>query len=47
LAYYEVNVVIGGTYDQIAVGITSDPNYPSNEFAGFPKLVFASTIYRI
>lgn len=35
LAYYEVKILIGGLYDQIAVGVTDDSNYPQNEFAGY------------
>ena len=35
LYYFEVEVVIGGYYDQIAIGVTTNDNYPINEFAGY------------
>ena len=35
ISYFEVKVLIGGLYDQIAVGITNNKDYPLNEFAGY------------
>ena len=35
LAYFEINIIIGGTYDQIGIGITSNPYYSASEFAGY------------
>jgi hypothetical protein len=35
VAYYEVEILMGGYYDQIAVGLTNLDNFPFNEFAGY------------
>lgn len=35
LYYFEIEIVMGGYYDQIAIGVTTNENYPSNEFAGY------------
>ena len=35
--YFEVKVVLGGLYDQIAVGVTTDSLYPLDEFAGYKE----------
>ncbi len=34
-AYYEVEIKLGGLYDQTAIGFTSDTNYFGKEFAGY------------
>ena len=34
-SYFEVKVLIGGLYDQIAIGLTNNPAYPLQEFAGY------------
>ncbi len=41
VGYYEVEVLLGGTYDQIAVGLTTDENYPIDEFAGYKDVSVA------
>lgn len=35
LAYFEVKILLGGFYDQVAVGFTSDAFYSMTEFAGY------------
>jgi hypothetical protein len=35
ISYFEVEIIMGGYYDQIAIGVTSIPIYQSNEFAGY------------
>jgi hypothetical protein len=35
ISYFEIKVECGGMYDQIAVGITANPNYSQSEFAGY------------
>jgi hypothetical protein len=35
LGYYEVEIKLGGFYDQIAVGFSTSNNYPKDEFAGY------------
>ena len=37
LAYFEVTVAMGGVYDQIAVGVTNNEEYPLQEFAGYKE----------
>jgi len=41
VAYFEVEVILGGTYDQIAVGLTTDSEYPLDEFAGYKEISIA------
>lgn len=35
VGYFEVRVLLGGFYDQIAIGVTSNPSFPLAEFAGY------------
>lgn len=28
LAYFEIKVILGGFYDQIAIGLTNNPDFP-------------------
>jgi hypothetical protein len=35
IGYFEVEILMGGYYDQIAIGVTNIPNYPLTEFAGY------------
>lgn len=39
--YFEVEILIGGTYDQIAIGLTDDASYPLEEFAGYKEMSIA------
>eukprot|EP01022_Parablepharisma_sp_SALTPOND_P017455 TRINITY_DN278_c0_g1_i1.p1 TRINITY_DN278_c0_g1~~TRINITY_DN278_c0_g1_i1.p1 ORF type:complete len:480 (+),score=32.61 TRINITY_DN278_c0_g1_i1:1861-3300(+) len=39
--YFEVEILLGGTYDQIAIGLTTDENYPLDEFAGYKDISVA------
>jgi hypothetical protein len=34
-AYYEVEILSGGFYDQLAVGLTNNDCFPTNEFVGY------------
>lgn len=35
-AYFEVKIILGGFYDQVAVGLTSSANYPTEDmFIGY------------
>jgi hypothetical protein len=34
-AYYEVEILSGGFYDQLAIGLTNNDNFPMNEFVGY------------
>jgi hypothetical protein len=34
-AYYEVEIISGGFYDQIAIGLTSNDNFPTDVFVGY------------
>jgi hypothetical protein len=33
--YFEVQIILGGYYDQIAIGVTCDQHFPLNELAGY------------
>lgn len=35
VGYFEVEILMGGYYDQIAIGVTNISNYTINEFAGY------------
>ena len=35
VGYFEVKVLLGGFYDQIAIGVTSNSSFPLGEFAGY------------
>jgi hypothetical protein len=35
IAYFEVEILMGGYYDQIAIGITNNKNFNVSEFAGY------------
>ena len=35
VGYFEVKILMGGFYDQIAIGVTSNPSFPLGEFAGY------------
>jgi len=35
VGYFEVQVLMGGFYDQVGVGITSDLDYCLSEFVGY------------
>lgn len=35
LYYFEVQIILGGYYDQIAIGVSCDQDFPLNEFAGY------------
>lgn len=35
LYYFETEIIMGGYFDQIAIGLTTVQNYPTNEFAGY------------
>ena len=35
MGYFEIKVVLGGFYNQVAIGVTTDAFYPLSEFIGY------------
>jgi hypothetical protein len=35
--YFEIDVLFGGAYDQLALGMTADQEYPYNQYAGYKQ----------